>query len=404
MNKVFSGIISVFLLLACTNVSHAQWTDIEVLETRVQEHKQALDTIFKALEQAKLKKIQTTLKDLMPSLADTSELVAHQAMILSYNEFHEQADWLVHIVSKDILFGTVGRSNDFRPDPKVSTFTADSADYWNSGYDRGHLAPSADFRWSAAALSESYYYSNMSPQHPDLNRGAWSKLENQVREWAIDAGELCVVTGPILKPDLPKVPQGSHRVSIPEHYYKIVYDYSSTPQKAIGFIFPNTALPYRLEKHVVSIDSIERRTGIDFFHLLPDSLQAIIESSSDLSLWPVTQYAVSGEMMPIDYTKGQVSTLQARYFFGQQATVCGTVVATRYNQNGKSNPTYINLDKRFPEQVFTVVIFGKERMNFSYEPEVYLKDKRICVTGKVGEYNGVPQIIATEETQIEVMP
>lgn len=403
MRRVLLVSLSIFLLLALPGQLRAQWTDIEALEFRVQEHKQALDTIFRALEQAKLKRIQATLMPLLPSLADTCELVEHQAMSLSYNEYHEQADWVIHIVSKDILFGIVGRTNDFRPDPKVNTVSADSADYWNSGYDRGHLAPSADFRWSSTALSESYYYSNMSPQVAGLNRGAWSHLENQVREWAIDKGELCVVTGPVLHPNLPKVPQGSYRVSIPEYYYKIVYDYSSIPQKAIGFLFPNKEVKYELHKYVVSIDSIEKLTGIDFFPLLPDTLQTRIESMNDLSLWPVTQYGAAGAPMIIDYTKGQVSTMQAKYFFGQETTVCGIVVGTRYNKNTQAHPTYLNLDKRFPEHHFTVVIFGKDRMNFSYEPEIYLKDQRICVTGKVGEYKGVFQIIASMESQIEVM-
>lgn len=142
---------------------------------------------------------------------------------------------------------------------------SDSTDYWNSGYDRGHLAASADFKWNRKALSESYFYSNIIPQHPQLNQGAWNKLEMQVREWAIDNSELIVVTGPVLKDELPKIPQGSFKVSIPEYIYKIVLDYYPPVYKAIAFIYPNKGIPYELEKHVVSIDSIELLTGIDFF-------------------------------------------------------------------------------------------------------------------------------------------
>jgi len=391
-----------FILLTSSSLT-AQENVIKELEGNAAIYKQALDSIFSALEVAKLTRIREALPGFLPVLKEGSQLVNHTAFVLSYNEEHEQADWVTHILTKDILYGSVSRTNDFRPDPLVLSGTADSVDYWESGYDRGHLAPSADFRWSAAALSESYYYSNMSPQVPELNRDTWSKLENQVREWALDAGELCIVTGPVLRPGLPKIPQGSMRVSIPELYYKIIYDYGSSPTKAIAFVFPNKPQSYKIVNHVVAVDSIEKLTGIDFFPALADSAEERIEKKSDLAAWPIRQFAVNGDVMPIDYAKGQVSTSQAKYFYGEEATICGKVVATKFNQNGKTDPTYINLDKKFPEQIFTLVIFGKDRVNFGYAPEKYLYDKRICVTGKVLEYKGIAEIIANNEKQILVI-
>ena len=111
-------------------------------------------------------------------------------MSLVYSEEHEQAKWVAHIISPDIITGNVSRTNDFRPDPHVSTGSTVEEDYFlkylqpdssykydGYGFDRGHLAPSADFRWSTTALSESYFYSNMSPQRPEFNRGTWAELE-----------------------------------------------------------------------------------------------------------------------------------------------------------------------------------------------------------------------------------
>jgi len=367
-------------------------------KAQLEEQRVQVDSILLELERLKLQRIVSELKQHLPAPLPQEEIVEHSAMILSYNEEHEQANWVLHMITKDVLYGTTGRTNDFRPDPKLSTGSATVEDYWDSGYDRGHLAPSADFRWSREALSESYFYSNMSPQVPAMNRGAWAQLENQVREWAIDAEELIVVTGPILKPNLPKVPQGSYRVSIPEAYYKIVLDINDEKSKAIAFVMPNKDVPYDLKLYAASIDSVERLTGIRFF---PDLQDQTIKSKVDLSLWPVSVSKVS-ESPYIKYDKNHVPAPQALYFIGQECNVCGKVVGTRYNKQTSTGITYLNFDIPFPNSPFTAVIFGKDRINFSYEPELYLKDKIICISGKVQMYKGKPQIIASNEAQISL--
>ena len=377
---------------------------IDTLNNVIVSQKKTVEEIFKEVEVLKLLEIQKKIKEIaLPTPIHGEEIVNHSAYTLSYNDEHEQPNWVVHMVTKDILYGAVSRTNDFRPDPNLKCGSMDSVDYWNSGFDRGHLAPSADFRWSLNALSESYYYSNMSPQVADLNRGAWSKLENQGREWSLDCNELFVVTGPVLKPNLPKVQQGSFRLSIPEYYYKIFVDLYGPEYKAIAFIMPNKKIDDPIMNYVVSIDEIEKKTGIDFFPTLDDSLEERLEKKSIVEEWPASVQSTSAAAVPINFEKGQIGTAQVKYFFGETATVCGQVVATKYKINGKSDPTYINLGKKWPETVFTLMVFGKDRINFSYKPEEFLTDKKICVTGKVGEFNGTPQIIATDETQIQIM-
>ena len=377
---------------------------IDTLNNVIVSQKKTVEEIFKEVEVLKLLEIQKKIKEIaLPTPIHGEEIVNHSAYTLSYNDEHEQPNWVIHMVTKDILYGAVSRTNDFRPDPNLKCGSMDSVDYWNSGFDRGHLAPSADFRWSLNALSESYYYSNMSPQVADLNRGAWSKLENQGREWSLDCNELFVVTGPVLKPNLPKVQQGSFRLSIPEYYYKIFVDLYGPEYKAIAFIMPNKKIDDPIMNYVVSIDEIEKKTGIDFFPTLDDSLEERLEKKSIEEEWPASVQSTSAAAVPINFEKGQIGTAQVKYFFGETATVCGQVVATKYKINGKSDPTYINLDKKWPETVFTLMVFGKDRINFSYKPEEFLTDKKICVTGKVGEFNGTPQIIATDETQIQIM-
>ncbi|HMJ47243.1 MAG TPA: DNA/RNA non-specific endonuclease, partial [Ferruginibacter sp.] len=144
-------------------------------------------SVIEQLENLKLERIRGKLKEIgLPTAMPGEQVIEHSAYILSYSEEHEQARWVTHMIIPDIIHGVVFRTNDFRPDPLVKTGSAVEEDYFlkklkpdstylydGFGYDRGHLAPSADFRWSAKALSESYYYSNMSPQLADFNRGSW---------------------------------------------------------------------------------------------------------------------------------------------------------------------------------------------------------------------------------------
>lgn len=365
--------------------------------------------IFNDFEATKLKYIEHLLDSVgIAAPIPNEQIVKHLAYISSYNPNHRVPNYVVHVIPKDILYGNQKRTNDFRPDPKIKQNMSDSIDYWNSGYDRGHMAASADFKWSKRALTESYYYSNIIPQNPSLNQGPWNRLEMQVREWAIENDELIVVTGPILNDSLPKLQQGSFKVSIPQYIFKIVLDYYPPEYKAIAFLYPNKNVPYELDKHVVSIDSIEKLTGIDFFPKLDDSLENNLEAQHDLKAFSPRYSFTEKTKKPIEeqvvnFGKGKINAEQAKEFIGKESCVCGKVVSTKFVENGKANPTYINLDKKYPDQVFTLMIFGQDRTNFSYEPDVFLKGKTICVKGKIEEYKGSPQIIASKEKQIEIV-
>lgn len=361
---------------------------------------------FYSLEKNKLKNIEKLIDSIGIAAPISNEiLVKHAAYMASYNPQHRIPNYVVHVIPKDILYGSAKRTNNFRIDPLIKIPMADSADYWNSGYDRGHMAASADFKWSYNALSESYFYTNIIPQNKALNQGAWNRLEMQIREWAIDNDELVVVTGPIIKENLPKIPQGSQQVSIPQYIYKIVLDYYPPTYKAIAFLYPNKDVPYELEKHVVSIDSIESLTNIDFFPKLPDSLETTLEAEQDLYHFDkkYKQHQEDSKFTFKNYGKNKINTSQVKNYIGQNHCVCGKVVSTKFNENGKSNPTYINLDKKYPEQLFTLMVFGQDRKNFSYKPEEFLRDKTICIKGKITEYKGEPQIIANSEKQIEIL-
>jgi endonuclease G, mitochondrial len=219
----------------------------------------------------------------LPYFTEADEVIAHTGYTLAYSEPHEQALWVAYTLSTEKLVAVAKRTNRFLIDPKVREGSATDADYKNSGYDRGHLAPAADMAWSDATMRESFYFSNMSPQVPAFNRGVWKRLEEQVRVWARENEHLYIVTGPVLHESLRAI--GPNHVAVPEIYYKVLLDLTEPEWKGIGFLVQNEASTAPLGQFSVTIDSVQRLTGIDFFHHLPDSLENALEGKFSLQQW-----------------------------------------------------------------------------------------------------------------------
>ncbi len=213
---------------------------------------------------------------------DQKRVVKHQYYTLLYNEKHEQAEWVAYKLLKKYVEGEVKRQNNFRPDPDVITGSAVPADYKNSGYDRGHLAPAGDFKFSTEAMSESFFMSNMSPQVHDFNAGIWEQLESKCRTWAKQRGKIYIVSGPILQDDLPTI-GAKNQVSVPKEYFKVILD----PEKKqmIGFIMQNRMSFKQVPTYAIAVDEIEKRTGIDFFPYLPDEEEDAMESQVKTNEW-----------------------------------------------------------------------------------------------------------------------
>lgn len=217
-----------------------------------------------------------------PKPVGQNQIVEHMAYKLSYNEDHEQADWVFYLLTQAMVNGAEGRTDDFREDPDVTLKSATPQDYTRSGYDRGHLCPSADMRMDNTAQSETFYMSNMSPQAPAFNRGIWKKLEEQTRRWVGVHDSIYIATGPVLKKGLKKIGK-ANKVSVPEQYYKILY----TPTDGghiIAFLLPNNGCQGKeYTDFIVSVDDVEKATGIDFFPLI--SNEEILESMKSSTTW-----------------------------------------------------------------------------------------------------------------------
>lgn len=230
--------------------------------------------------------VQLVLSDsaLLPACGASGELVRHLAYTLCYDERYEQARWVAYRLTRAHLENTVvERADNFRPDPEVKSGSATPEDYKKSGYDRSHLNPSADNRWSKQAMEECFYMSNMTAMKSALNRGRWSRLEDRARRWAIEDNEVFVVTGGVLKDGLPKI--GQHGVSVPHTFYKVIFDCSLPDLKMIAFMLPNEGSKDSLSIFAVSVDSVEKVTGLDFFPDLPDSLENALERDTSAKEW-----------------------------------------------------------------------------------------------------------------------
>lgn len=211
------------------------------------------------------------------------QLVEHTFLRLGYSEEHEQAAWVVYLLSRRHALNTHERRNNFRSDPQVLSKSAHQKDYTRSGYDRGHLAPAADFDFQGKALNETFYMSNISPQKPAFNRGGWKKLEALSRQWASTEDSLWIVTGPVLGPGLKKI--GQNHVSVPEYFYKIILDSRQPSIKIIGFLMPNRKLKHSPGYYAVPIDSIEKVSGLNFFPQMPDLLEEALEKNVQYEEW-----------------------------------------------------------------------------------------------------------------------
>ena len=113
------------------------------------------------------------------------QIIRHSGYTVSYNKDLKIPNWVSYELTREETKGKEKRGNRFIADPLVIGPIATNADYTRSGYDKGHMAPAADMKWSPEAMKESFYFSNMCPQHPQLNRRGWKNLEEKIRNWAI---------------------------------------------------------------------------------------------------------------------------------------------------------------------------------------------------------------------------
>lgn len=238
----------------------------------------------------------------IPSANATNERVIHQLeWITWYDEDLRVPLWVAYKLTKADASAQLTRKNCFRKDPRLSDNVASNcADYQEPIFDRGHMIANADLNRARFAQTNSFIFSNMTPQHDRFNSGIWARLESNVRAWARVADGVYVVTGSIFDKDDDgqrdsdadaDLVTSTNRVAIPTHFYKIILHVRPSGFiDTISFILPHldegvgSSNPY-LSQHIVTIDEIESLTGTDFFPELPDQRETIVEAFRAPGLW-----------------------------------------------------------------------------------------------------------------------
>ena len=213
----------------------------------------------------------------------TGQIIHHKGYSLSYHETYEQAEWVAYELKRAHLSNTNLKRPYFEIDKAVSTGAAHWRNYKRSGYDRGHLCPAGDRRYSKEAHDETFLTSNISPQEHGFNSGIWNTLEQKVRYWAQKYDGVFVVTGGILEDNLKTI--GEEKVAVPKQFYKVILDYNNGSPKMIGFLMKHEDSNRPLPEFIVPVDKIEELTGIDFFPELNDMVENRLEAASHYKNW-----------------------------------------------------------------------------------------------------------------------
>ena len=207
---------------------------------------------------------------------EQGQIIQRTGYTLSYHAKHRTPQWVAWELTKEETRGNEERTNEFQPDPDVMGAKVVTYDYSHSGYDRGHMAPAGDMKWSKKAMQESFYMSNICPQDHNLNTEDWNDLEMKSREWARRYGKVHIVCGPIYKGTRNEY-IGDHRVKVPDAFFKVILINDTKKQCALGFYFENEAGERPLTEYLTSVDELEKLTGLDFFSALPDEEENLLE-------------------------------------------------------------------------------------------------------------------------------
>ncbi len=217
----------------------------------------------------------------MPAAVESNEY-DYEGFRLSFNRHNRTPNWVAWELLGSETEGVAKRHNKFWQDPTVDGCPT-TYDYRNSGYDRGHMCPAADQKWSQQAMDDCFVMANMCPQDHALNSGAWNTLENKERVWAKRDSAIMIVAGPIYEgTDLKTIGNG---VLVPSAFFKVLLAPYVEKPRAIAFVYPNMSAPGNMQNYVMTVDDLEKLTGYDFFAGLPDSLENEVESVASFREW-----------------------------------------------------------------------------------------------------------------------
>lgn len=209
----------------------------------------------------------------------SEQILYRRGYAISYNQTNKLPNWVAWHLTKQHTYGNVERPRRaFHDDNDIKN----STHYWDYDkarkYDRGHMCPAGDNKWDYKAMQETFLMSNVCPQYRNLNSGVWNDIEIKCRDWARQEGDVYIVCGPIFFPNRKNRDFiGESRIPVPDAFFKVVLS-NRGKGKSIGFICENRSGSSDLNDYSVTIDEVEKLTGLDFFPALPDNLEESLES------------------------------------------------------------------------------------------------------------------------------
>lgn len=212
-----------------------------------------------------------------------SQVKEYEGFKLSFNKDNKTPNWVAWELLGEEVDGSEKRQDNFWQDFDIDGCPS-TYDYRGSGYDRGHMCPAADQKWSAQAMYDCFVMANMCPQDHSLNAGAWNTLENKERQWAKRDSAIVIVAGPIYeRSDTKRI--GDAGVRVPGAFFKILAAPYADEPRGIAFVYPNMSSPGNMQEYVLTIDEVEELTGFDFLSSLPDNIEDEIESKASFREW-----------------------------------------------------------------------------------------------------------------------
>ena len=273
--KTSAGWLVAIIIAILSFITGKSWSEWDISQTILDQVKK-----YTQEEPAEQPADEWTIQQMeipVMSAKKQGQVIHRTGYTLAYDAKTRTPQWVAWELTKKETQGTEERSNEFQPDPDVKGAKVVTKDYSHSGYDRGHMAPAADMKWSKKAMMESFYMSNICPQDHNLNTSDWNELENKSRQWARRFGKVYIVCGPIYNGKRNEY-IGDHRVKVPDAFFKVVLINEKKKQCAMGFYFENEAGERKLQEYLVPVDRLEQLTGMDFFSALPDNLEDRLEA------------------------------------------------------------------------------------------------------------------------------
>ena len=220
----------------------------------------------------------------IPKCKYTDEILVYTGFVVSYNTETLIPNWVAYELTIEETEGEISRNGSFGMDLSYTNRQAMREDYSYSGWDKGHMAPAADMKWSQEAMWESFYLTNVCPQDHDLNGGDWLRLENKVRDWARKHGTIYVVCGPIIGTKK----YGDIRnncVAVPDAFFKAMLITLGDTFYSIAFYMNNEGTRHSLRSYARTVNEIEEISGLDLFPNIPDEIEEMIEGTFSIDLW-----------------------------------------------------------------------------------------------------------------------